>query len=159
MTPAAALEIAGRVRDALPPHIPFTVKMRRGMDDNRQSRDNFFAIFDGAFRLAWRRSPSTAARSGSVTTARATETSSAKVKQHAGPRTVLGSGDLFTAQDCLNMLIRAVNSLGPVRNNLISKGMIGARATGTPPLPCRSLMSSCSASCPARIGRRNSRGA
>ena len=25
------------------------------------------------------------------------------MKQHAGPRTVLGSGDLFTAQDCLDM--------------------------------------------------------
>ena len=27
-----------------------------------------------------------------------------EVKQHAGRQTVLGSGDLFTAQDCLNML-------------------------------------------------------
>ena len=50
-TPAAALEIVGRVREALPPHIPLTVKMRRGLDDSQESRDNFFAIFDGAFRL------------------------------------------------------------------------------------------------------------
>ena len=28
-----------------------TVKMRRGMDDSQQSRDDFFAIFDGAFHL------------------------------------------------------------------------------------------------------------
>ena len=27
------------------------------------------------------------------------------MKQHAGPRIVLGSGDLFTAEDCLKMLI------------------------------------------------------
>ena len=27
-----------------------------------------------------------------------------EVKAHAGPRTMLGSGDLFTAQDCLDML-------------------------------------------------------
>ena len=29
-----------------------------------------------------------------------------EVKQHAGPRIVLGSGDLFTAEDCLRMLIQ-----------------------------------------------------
>ena len=47
--PAAALEIVARVRDALPPRIPLTVKLRRGMDDTAESRDRFFAIFDGAF--------------------------------------------------------------------------------------------------------------
>ena len=40
---------SARVREALPPHIPLTVKMRRGMDDTPESRDKFFAIFDGAF--------------------------------------------------------------------------------------------------------------
>ena len=30
----------------------------------------------------------------------------AEVKRHAGDRTVLGSGDLFTARDCLDMLAR-----------------------------------------------------
>ena len=29
--------------------VPLTVKLRRGMDDTPESRDNFFAIFDGAF--------------------------------------------------------------------------------------------------------------
>ena len=29
--------------------MPFTVKLRRGLDDSAESRDNFFAIFDGAF--------------------------------------------------------------------------------------------------------------
>ena len=47
--PETALAIVARVRDALPPDVPLTVKMRRGMDDSPQSRDNFFAIFDGAF--------------------------------------------------------------------------------------------------------------
>jgi tRNA-dihydrouridine synthase len=44
-----ALEIVSRVRDAVPPHIPVTVKMRRGLDDSGESRDKFFQIFDGAF--------------------------------------------------------------------------------------------------------------
>src|SRR3972149_810723 len=40
--PATALEIVARVRDALPPNVPLTVKMRRGMDDREESRENFF---------------------------------------------------------------------------------------------------------------------
>ena len=49
--PADGAPIVARVRDALPPDMPLTVKMRRGMDDSQASRDNFFEIFDGAFRL------------------------------------------------------------------------------------------------------------
>ena len=48
-TPETALEIVSRVREAVPPDIPVTVKMRRGLDDTAESRDNFFTIFDGAF--------------------------------------------------------------------------------------------------------------
>src|SRR5579863_6799408 len=47
--PATALEIVSRVREAVPPEKPVTVKMRRGLDDTSQSRDSFFTIFDGAF--------------------------------------------------------------------------------------------------------------
>ena len=105
-TPAAALEIVGRVRDVLPPHIPLTVKMRRGLDDSQESRDNFFAIFDGAFRLG------AAAITVHGRTVRQRYDGPSdwdflrEVKQHAGPRIVLGSGDLFTAEDCLKMLVQ-----------------------------------------------------
>src|SRR6478735_1844325 len=47
--PEVALEIVRRTREAVPAHIPVTVKMRRGLDDTQQSRDNFFTILDGAF--------------------------------------------------------------------------------------------------------------
>ena len=39
--PDVATEIVRRVRDAVPPSVPVTVKMRRGLDDTEQSRDNF----------------------------------------------------------------------------------------------------------------------
>ncbi len=102
--PETAMAIVGRVRDALPPEVPLTVKMRRGMDDSPQSRDRFFEIFDGAFRLG-----AVAATVHGRTVRQRYEGVSSReflreVKQHAGPRTVLGSGDLFTAQDCLDML-------------------------------------------------------
>src|SRR6476660_6379340 len=44
-----ALEIVSRVREAVPPPVPVTVKMRRGLDDTQESREKFFTIFDGAF--------------------------------------------------------------------------------------------------------------
>ena len=47
--PEVALEIVRRVRDAVPPDIPVTVKMRRGIDDSAESREKFFEIFDGAY--------------------------------------------------------------------------------------------------------------
>ena len=49
--PDIALEIVARVRNALPEQVPLTVKMRRRMDDSPQSRENFFTIFDGVYRL------------------------------------------------------------------------------------------------------------
>lgn len=102
--PEVALEIVSRVRDTLPPHVPVTVKMRRGMDDGQESRERFFAIFDGAFDRGV-----AAVTVHGRTVRQAYEGRSSweflrEVKQHAGSRTVLGSGDLFTAQDCLDML-------------------------------------------------------
>jgi nifR3 family TIM-barrel protein len=102
--PETALSIVRRVRDTLPPHVPLTVKLRRGMDDSPESRDRFFEILDGAFRLG----VAAATVHGRTVRQRYEGPSSREflreVKQHAGPRTVIGSGDLFTAQDCLDML-------------------------------------------------------
>lgn len=101
--PKTALSIVARVRDALPPSIPLTVKLRRGMDDSPESRDNFFAIFDGVYDLG----VVAVTVHGRTVRQRYEGTSSreflAEVKRHAGNRTVLGSGDLFTARDCLDM--------------------------------------------------------
>jgi tRNA-dihydrouridine synthase B len=104
-TPPAALEIVKRVRDALPPHIPLTVKMRRGLDDSQESRDNFFTIFDGAYRAG----VAAITVHGRTVKQRYDGPSNwtflREVKQHAGSRIVLGSGDAFSAEDCLRMLI------------------------------------------------------
>jgi tRNA-dihydrouridine synthase B len=99
-----ALEIVGRVRDSLPPHIPVTVKMRRGLDDTPESRDRFYEIFDGAFA----RGAAAITVHGRTVQQRYVGPSRweflREVKRHAGNRTVLGSGDLFTAQACLDMI-------------------------------------------------------
>ena len=102
--PEIALEIVRRTRDAVPSDIPVTVKMRRGIDDTAESRDNFFRILDGAF----------AAGVAGVTVHGRTVMQRyngpsrweflREVKQHLGDRTLLGSGDLFTPYDCLRMI-------------------------------------------------------
>jgi nifR3 family TIM-barrel protein len=102
--PPTALEIVSRVRDALPPQIPVTVKMRRGLDDSPQSRDNFYTIFDGVFA----RGAAAVTVHGRTVVQRYIGPSNwdilAEVKRHAGNRTVLGSGDLFSAESCVAML-------------------------------------------------------
>lgn len=102
--PATALEIVARVRDAVPAHIPVTLKMRRGIDDSEASRECFFRILDGAFAAG------VAAITVHGRTVRQKYVGPSNwdflrdVKRHAGSKTILGSGDLFTAQACLEML-------------------------------------------------------
>jgi nifR3 family TIM-barrel protein len=102
--PAVALEIVRRVRDAVPPQIPVTVKMRRGIDDSAESRDRFFEIFDGAYEYGI----AAITVHGRTVSQRYVGPSCwdflREVKQHAGSRVVLGSGDLFSPQACLDML-------------------------------------------------------
>ncbi|MCA9262398.1 MAG: tRNA-dihydrouridine synthase [Planctomycetales bacterium] len=136
--PAVALEIIRRTRDEVPDHLPVTVKMRRGMDDSSASRDRFFEILDGAY----------AAGIAGVTVHGRTVVQRyigpsqwdflAEVKRFAGPRIVLGSGDLFTAHDCLRMM-----EVTGVDGVTVARGAIGnpwifdqARAlAGGQPLP------------------------
>ncbi|MHB1034896.1 MAG: tRNA dihydrouridine synthase [Pirellulales bacterium] len=104
--PEIALEIVSRVREAVPPRVPVTVKMRRGMDDSNESRDKFFAIFEGAFE----RGVAAATVHGRTVRQRYEGRASwdflAQLKRQWPGRTILGSGDLFSAQDCLDMILQ-----------------------------------------------------
>src|SRR5215471_8897294 len=99
-----ALEIVSKVRDAVPPEVPVTVKMRRGLDDSAESREKFFTIFDGAFA----RGVAAITVHGRTVQQKYVGPSRweflREVKQHAGSRIVLGSGDLFSAQACVDMI-------------------------------------------------------
>lgn len=102
--PEVALEIVERVRTAVPDDIPVTVKMRRGMDDTDESRDKFFEIFDGAYD----RGAAAITVHGRTVMQRYDGPSRwdflRDLKQHAGERVLLGSGDLFNAQACIDMI-------------------------------------------------------
>jgi nifR3 family TIM-barrel protein len=118
--PAIALEIVDRVQSAVPPEIPVTVKMRRGMDDSQASRDNFFTILDGAFQHG-----AAAVTVHGRTVKQKYEGPSSwqflrEVKTYTGPRTILGSGDLFTAQSILDMVAQT-----GVDGVTVARGAIG----------------------------------
>ena len=103
--PSVAIEILRRTRDIVPSAIPVTVKMRRGIDDSAQSRDHFFQILDGAIAAGL----AAATVHGRTVEQRYVGPSRweflGEVKRHVGDAIkVLGSGDLFSAEDCLRMM-------------------------------------------------------
>jgi nifR3 family TIM-barrel protein len=118
--PEAALEVLARVREVVPPDVPVTLKMRRGMDDGDQSRENFLRIFDGAFALGI----AAVTVHGRTVRQRYDGRSSwdflRELKDHAGDRIVWGSGDLFTAEDCLAMIAQT-----RVDGITVARGAIG----------------------------------
>jgi tRNA-dihydrouridine synthase len=78
--------------------------MRRGIDDSAESREKFFEIFDGIFELG----VAAVTVHGRTVEQRYDGPSRweflRELKAYAGTRVVLGSGDLFDAQACLDML-------------------------------------------------------
>lgn len=118
--PDIALEIVGRTRDVVPADIPVTLKMRRGLDDTTESRDNFYKILDGAFALG----AAAITVHGRTVFQRYNGPSRweflKEVKQHVGNRTILGSGDLFSAEDCMRMMAQT-----GVDGVTVARGCIG----------------------------------
>ncbi|MCC9655066.1 tRNA dihydrouridine synthase [Rhodopirellula halodulae] len=103
--PSVAIEILRRTRDIVPDHIPVTVKMRRGMDDTQEARDQFFEILDGAMDVGLA-GVTVHGRTVMQRYVGPSRWSFLKdVKDHVGDRLkILGSGDLFAAVDGFEMM-------------------------------------------------------
>jgi len=118
--PDVAIEIIRQTRDAVPDAIPVTVKMRRGIDESPESRDKFFEILERAFDEG----VAAVTVHGRTVQQRYVGPSNweflAEVKRYVGKRVILGSGDLFTANDCLNMISRT-----DVDGVTVARGAIG----------------------------------
>ncbi|MCA8997858.1 MAG: tRNA-dihydrouridine synthase family protein [Planctomycetaceae bacterium] len=138
--PDVAISIIQRVRDTVPAEIPVTVKMRRGIDDSAESRDRFFEILDGAF----------AAGVAAVTVHGRTVEQKyvgpsrweflAEVKRHVGKQTILGSGDLFNAKACVDMMEQTgvdgvTIARGAIGNPWIFEQCVRLATRGEEPLP------------------------
>ena len=118
--PEIALEVVSQVRNSVPAKIPVTVKMRRGVDDTPESRDNFYTIIDGAYDRG------VAAVTVHPRTVKQRYDGPSnwdflrELKQHLGDHVLLGSGDLFSAPDCLRMLAQT-----GVDGVTVARGAIG----------------------------------
>ena len=117
--PEVAIEIVRRVRDAVAAEIPITLKMRRGLDNSQQSRDNFFRIIESAFDLG----VAAVTVHGRTVEQKYVGPSHwaflKEVRQKFPHRTLLGSGDLFTAADCVRMLRETgVNGVTAARGSI-----------------------------------------
>jgi tRNA-dihydrouridine synthase len=99
-----AVSILKAVRDALPPHVPTTVSLRRGFDESAESVERFHEIVETMWSLGY------AAVRVHARTVEQKYAGAARwpflhdVKQRYPDRTILGSGDLFTAEDVVRML-------------------------------------------------------
>ncbi len=104
--PPTAIAILRAVRQALPSGYPVTLKMRRAMDDEPESEANFFRIFDAACELGI----AAITVHGRTVQQRYTGIADwdflARLRQHAPEQTLLGSGDLWCAEDIRDMFAR-----------------------------------------------------
>jgi nifR3 family TIM-barrel protein len=98
------VSILKAVRDALPPHVPTTVSLRRGFDDSPQSVDRFYEIVETAWQLDYSAVRVHARTVDQKYLGQAHWPFLREVKQRYPDRTILGSGDLFTAEDVVRML-------------------------------------------------------
>ncbi len=118
--PRAALDIVTAVVDAVSDAVPVTVKLRKGIDDSRESRRDFFTILEGVFASG----VSAVTVHGRTVQQRYIGSSDwdfiATAKKHIGDKTMLGSGDLFSARACIDMM-----SHTKVDGVTIARGAIG----------------------------------
>jgi len=99
-----AKAILQTVRDALPANVPTTVSLRRAFNDTAESEDQFYQVFEAVWAQGY-----AAARVHARTVEQKYLGKSrwpfltALKKQYPG-HTILGSGDVFTAEDAVRML-------------------------------------------------------
>jgi nifR3 family TIM-barrel protein len=99
-----AIAILQAVRDALPPHVPTTISLRRGFDDSSESVDSFHEIAQAAWSHGYAalRVHARTVEQKYLGTSRWEFLRQFK-SDHPG-KTILGSGDVFTAEDAVRML-------------------------------------------------------
>lgn len=99
-----ALDILQCVRDVLPPSAVTTISLRKGFDDTAQSHEIFYQIVEAA----WSHGYSAVRVHGRTVEQKYVGPADwaflKQVKQRYPDRTILGSGDVFTAEDAVRML-------------------------------------------------------
>src|SRR5688500_4019871 len=93
-----AFDLLKAVRDVVPPGKPTTVSLRRAFDDNAESKERFEAIVEKAWELGYSAVRVHARTVEQKYQGRADWGILKQIKQRWPDRTILGSGDVFTAE-------------------------------------------------------------
>src|SRR5687767_1609539 len=101
---ARAVSIVKAVRDALPPSAVTTVSLRRGFDDSNESRERFERIVETIFANDYAAVRVHARTVEQKYLGQSRWSFLREVKQRWPDKTILGSGDVFTAEDVVRML-------------------------------------------------------
>jgi nifR3 family TIM-barrel protein len=99
-----AVSIVKAVRDALPPQAVTTVSLRRGFDESSESTDRFYNIVDTIWSHGYAAVRVHARTVEQKYLGRSRWDFLREVKSRYPDRTILGSGDVFTAEDAVRML-------------------------------------------------------
>ncbi len=99
-----ATDILKAARDAVPPNVPMTVSLRRGFDDSPAAADRFHELADVAWANGYAALRVHGRTVSQVYQGRADWSFLRDLKRRYHSRTILGSGDVFTAEDAVRML-------------------------------------------------------
>jgi len=99
-----AIDVLKAARDAIPASAPMTISLRRGFDNSSAARERFYQIVEAA----WKNGYAAIRVHGRTVDQKYAGTSQREflreVKQQHPDRIILGSGDVFTAEDAVAML-------------------------------------------------------
>jgi tRNA-dihydrouridine synthase B len=98
-----ATDILKAVRDALPPTAVTSVSIRKGFDDSAESRDRFYEIADAIWANGYAAMRVHGRTVEQKYQGQADWAFLREVKQRYPHRTILGSGDVFTAEQAVRM--------------------------------------------------------
>ncbi len=96
------VEIMQRVRDAVPNSVT-TVSLRRAFGEGSESDDELFALADAAFGMGYSATRVHGRTVEQRYLGRADWSVLTRLKQRYPDRTIIGSGDVFTAEDAVRM--------------------------------------------------------
>jgi nifR3 family TIM-barrel protein len=99
-----AIDILKSVRDTVPANVPTTVSLRRGYDDSAEAEDRFHQLLETIWSLGYAAARVHARTVEQKYQGRAKWPFLQQIKKQHPNKTILGSGDVFTAEDVVAML-------------------------------------------------------
>jgi len=101
---ARGVSILRVVRDAVPANIPTSISLRRGFDDSSESKERFFQLIETAWQLGYSAIRVHGRTVEQKYVGRANWDCLSDLRQRYPGKTLIGSGDIFTAEDAVAML-------------------------------------------------------